>query len=73
MSCWLWRGRRNRSGYGEMRHGTKRHALAHRVVYEVVVGPIPDGLTIDHMCHVRLCVNPSHLRTLTKEENSRGA
>ena len=57
--CWLWTAALDRYGYGRCRHnGTQR---AHRVAYEQMVGPIPDGLVIDHLCRVRACVNPSHL------------
>jgi hypothetical protein len=43
--------------------------LAHRVIYEYLVGPIPDGLSIDHLCRVRHCVNPAHLEPVTHREN----
>lgn len=45
--------------------------LAHRVAYEIHVGPIPDGLEIDHLCRVRCCVNPDHLEPVTHRENMR--
>ena len=64
--CWEWRGRLDRSGYG--RHGWK---LAHRVVWEEEVGPIPEGLTLDHLCVNPPCVNPSHLEPVTASENLR--
>ena len=62
--CWLWAGGINAGGYGQFHlEGGKRYA--HRVAYETLVGPIPKGLTIDHACHVRNCVNPVHLRPAT--------
>jgi hypothetical protein len=64
--CWLWLGRVDRHGYG--RTGSD---LAHRRVYERLVGPIPDELELDHLCRVITCVNPSHLETVTKAENLR--
>lgn len=66
--CWLWNGRLNASGYGVF-HQTP----AHRLVYELLVGPIPDGLVLDHLCRVRHCVNPDHLEPITQEENMRRA
>lgn len=58
--CWEWRGGRSNGGYGQVwKDG--RHEKAHRVVYELMVGPIPGDLTIDHLCRNRGCVNPSHL------------
>lgn len=64
--CWLWTGYIDRGGYG--RHG--RHGYAHRMMYEMAVAPIPDGLVIDHLCKVRHCVNPDHMDSVTNAENS---
>lgn len=66
--CWVWLGRPTDEGYGRARQ-RGRHAPAHRVIYEEVVGPIPAGLTIDHLCRVRLCVNPDHLEPVPIREN----
>lgn len=62
--CWLWTGSLNAAGYGK--HGKK---VAHRVVYELLVGPIPPGLQMDHLCRVRRCVNPDHLEPVTQQVN----
>src|SRR5690606_41377855 len=43
---------------------------AHRVAWELLMGPIPEGLTIDHLCHNKLCVNPDHLEPVTFGENA---
>ena len=57
-----------RTGYGVVRaRGIDR--LAHRFAYEVTVGPIPDGMVIDHVCGYRPCVNPAHLEVVTQQEN----
>ena len=67
--CWLWTAALNDAGYGKysIRRSTWRRA--HRVAYLGLVGPIPDGLTLDHLCRVRRCVNPSHLEPVTAGEN----
>jgi hypothetical protein len=70
--CWIWRGTTNADGYGAIRIKNAR-LPAHRFVYEVMVGPIPDGLHLDHVwargCTSRSCVNPAHLEPVTLVEN----
>ncbi len=68
--CWLWTGGVERNGYARFRHNGSRTGV-HRYSYELLVGPIPDGLTIDHLCGVRTCVNPTHLEAVTSRENTR--
>lgn len=68
--CWIWTACTHQFGYGEFRFRGKC-ARAHRVAYELLVGPIPEGLTIDHLCRVRNCVNPAHLEPVTFAENVR--
>lgn len=68
--CWLWMAGRNRGGYGTF-YVDGRDVKAHRYAYELLVGPIPEGLVIDHLCRTRACVNPSHLDPVTAEENVR--
>lgn len=67
--CWLWRGATNAKGYGvcAMSDG------AHRVAYEWMVGPIADGMEVDHLCRNKQCVNPHHLEPVTSSENVRRA
>lgn len=67
-TCWLWTGARNAKGYGTIRDG-KRQRNAHRVAYELFVGPIPAGLVIDHLCRTRNCVRPDHLDPVTNQVN----
>src|SRR5207245_6492477 len=62
--CWPWRGTIQSKGYGHL-----NGRLVHRIVYELVHGPIPAGLTIDHLCRNRRCANPSHLEAVTMKEN----
>ncbi len=74
--CWLWAAYADRKGYGQFSagsraDGTYRKVFAHRWAYEHEVGPIPEGLTIDHLCRVPLCVNPGHLEPVTNRENTR--
>lgn len=68
--CWNWTACRDRQGYG----GTSvagRRWLAHRLVYTLMIGEIPPGLEVDHLCFVRHCVNPAHLEAVTHAENDR--
>ena len=69
--CWYWRGNVNpATGYGRLGIG-QRNFAAHRLSYELHVGPIPEGLDLDHLCRVRHCVNPAHLEPVTRWENTR--
>lgn len=68
--CWLWTDATSWNGYGRFYTGS-RVMSAHRLSYELAVGPIPDGLQIDHLCRVRACVNPAHLEPVTLAENIR--
>ena len=66
--CWIWMGKHNADGYGVLRNKI-RVVSAHRTSYELFKGPIPDGLVIDHLCNVTLCVNPDHLEAVTDAVN----
>ena len=69
-TCWLWTGCLV-GGYGQFSTIRPKRAKAHRLAYEMLVGPIPSGLTLDHLCRNRACVRPSHLEPVTDEENRR--
>lgn len=76
--CWMWTGTINdRSGYGYFTVGNsradRRNRSAHRYSYELIVGPVPRALDVDHLCRVRNCVNPAHLEAVTRKENVRRA
>lgn len=69
--CLLWQGSLS-SGYGQVKATRSRaELLVHRLVYEHCVGPIPEGLELDHLCRVRRCANPLHLEPVTRQENVR--
>lgn len=67
--CWVWTATRLSSGYGSFRFDG-RSLRAHRVAYELAVGPIPAGLYLDHLCRNRPCVNTAHLEPVTNQENT---
>lgn len=66
--CWLWMSPLTAKGYAYSRFEGRMRRI-HRVTYELLVGDIPEGLTIDHLCRVRRCVNPEHLEPVTNREN----
>lgn len=64
--CWLWLGAHSAKGYGQIRTDNGGPTMSvHRAVWEHVNGPVPEGLELDHLCHVRNCVNPAHLQAVT--------
>lgn len=69
--CWVWTACRLANGYGQYRLNTHLAVLVHRYAYELLVGPIPAGLEIDHLCKNRACCNPAHLEPVTRLENIR--
>ena len=81
--CWHWTGFIDPQGYGRMGFKGRKSALVHHVAHEILVGPVPDGLTLDHTCHTfhpdcvggtgclhRRCANPDHLEPVTLAENN---
>lgn len=68
-ACWPWLGSMHLNGYAQVT--TPEHAsyLGHRAMYELLIGPIPEGLDLDHLCRNRACVNPTHLEPVTRQVN----
>jgi hypothetical protein len=64
--CWNWQLGKTGRGYGSL-----NNVMAHRLYYRKHKGPIPEGLTIDHLCRNKVCVNPDHLEPVTLQENLR--
>lgn len=68
--CVLWPGYLGRGGYGRLTVRGKRGVKAHRESYQIHNGPVPEGMTVDHLCFTPACVNPRHLRVLSLADNS---
>lgn len=73
--CWFWTGPQTARGYGYLivtnGRASSKMLYAHRISHEMYLGPIPDGLVIDHLCRNIRCVNPDHLEAVTQGENVR--
>jgi hypothetical protein len=67
--CWEWLASFNTDGYGAAWYENKQQQ-AHRAVYKILVGPIPEGMQLDHLCNNRSCVNPNHLEVVDAWENN---
>ena len=67
--CWPWTASRTYQGYGQFFPAKRTFVRAHRFAYEAAIGPIPAGLTIDHLCRNKACVNPAHMEPVTAIEN----
>lgn len=66
--CWMWTGTVT-GRYGQVMYRAKKWS-AHRLAYTLTIGPIPPGMTLDHLCKVKTCVNPAHLEVVTRGENT---
>jgi hypothetical protein len=72
--CWLWPGGKSGNGYAKVaftRDGRRHFRVLHRLLYEVLRGPVDEDLQLDHLCRVRNCCNPDHLEPVTGSENLR--
>lgn len=69
--CWPWLGSLTYKGYGQFMLTRRQMVPAHRFAYESMIGPIPDDLTIDHLCRNKPCCNPIHMQPVTRGENAR--
>lgn len=67
--CWVWVGAMAGNGYGYFGIGRKKIISAHRYSYKLHFGELPKALEVDHLCHNRRCVRPSHLEAVTRKEN----
>jgi hypothetical protein len=70
-TCWLWTGYLKPSGHGQLQRGRRGEGLvpAHVAAYELLVGPVPDGLVLHHLCGVKECVRPAHCQPVTRAEH----
>src|SRR3954469_22295529 len=68
--CWIWLGARSK-GYGKVSRGGRSSVQAHKWLYESIFGPVRPDYDLGHTCHRRSCVNPSHVRPITKLANKR--
>ena len=68
-ACWVWEGSDSGNGYGRISVAGRTRAV-HILVYEIYIGPVPEGLVLDHDCRNRLCCNPEHLIPRTNLENT---
>lgn len=73
--CWPWKMSIGSHGYGQaswsIGEGRSAGTTAHRVAWVAANGPIPDDLTVDHLCHNRLCCNPAHMQLLSLVDNAK--
>lgn len=69
-TCWIWLATTDRQGYGQFHPEPGMNRIAHKWLYQRMVGPIPEGMQLDHLCRNTSCVNPAHLEVVTARENT---
>lgn len=67
--CWMWTASKDKKGYAQFGIGNTWQGRCHRITYKMFVGPIPEGLQVDHLCKRTSCVNPVHLEAVTGDVN----
>lgn len=67
--CWLWMGAKDTGGYGLIGHQGRKCLKVHRAYLAAIGLPVPEGMTVDHLCRVHACCNPDHLEVVTHREN----
>lgn len=67
--CWVWKGAKHGKGYGHFNWSSRQKTMAHRAMWRILVGEIPESLQLDHLCLNTFCVNPVHLEPVTNTEN----
>ena len=69
--CWRWTGFTDKAGYGRLKMGGRSEPVgyAHRIAYQLHIGPIPEGAELDHLCRNRWCCNPEHLEAVSHRVN----
>ena len=66
--CWIWQGRKTHNGYARFSFASRDQGV-YNLMYEILIGPIPEGLELDHLCKRPACVNPFHCEPVTHREN----
>jgi len=67
--CWVWTASKHPGGYGQIAMKPRGMRGAHRVAWEMLRGPVPEGMQLDHLCRNRACVNPAHMEVVDQRTN----
>lgn len=68
--CWEWTARLFQGGYAQFKDSSDKNRGGHVVSYEIHIGPVPEGLVLDHLCRNRKCINPAHLEPVSQQINT---